>query len=179
MRLIAEICRRKGIRKVVFSPGSRSAPLAIAFSDIPEIECIVIPDERVAAYFALGMAQQLSEAVAVVCTSGTAVLNLSPAVCEAFYQNVSLLLLTADRPEGASGSGENQSILQENIFSNYTLSNYAIDGDANTKKELDEVILAISKAIDDTTHGYKGPVHVNIHISEPLYETTDKNFLPI
>ncbi len=174
VRLIAEICRRKGIRKVVFSPGSRSAPLAIAFSDIPEIECIVIPDERVAAYFALGMAQQLSEAVAVVCTSGTAVLNLSPAVCEAFYQNVPLLLLTADRPEGASGSGENQSIIQENIFSNYTLSNYAIDGDANTKKELDEVILAISKAIDDTTHGYKGPVHVNIHISEPLYETTDE-----
>src|ERR1019366_7057086 len=73
VQLIAEICRRKGIRKVVFSPGSRSAPLVIAFSKISEIECIVIPDERVAGYFAMGMAQQLHQTVAVVCTSGTAV----------------------------------------------------------------------------------------------------------
>src|SRR6476620_5330442 len=108
VRLIVEICYRKGIRKVVFSPGSRSAPLVIAFSSIPDIECIVIPDERVAGYFALGMAQQLGETVGLVCTSGTAVLNLAPAVCEAFYQNIPLLVLTADRPEGAANNGENQ-----------------------------------------------------------------------
>src|SRR5579863_7371776 len=72
VRLLVEACRRNGIRKVVFSPGSRLAPLVIAFSQIPEIEHLVIPDERVAGYFALGMAQQLRETVAVVCTSGTA-----------------------------------------------------------------------------------------------------------
>ncbi len=174
VRLIAEICRRKGIRKVVFSPGSRSAPLVIAFSSIPEIECIVIPDERVAGYFALGMAQQLGETIALVCTSGTAVLNLSPAICEAYYQNIPLLVLTADRPEGAVNNGENQAIMQENIFGNYVMSSYEVDGDAGKKKELEEIISSISKAIDDTTYGFKGPVHVNIHISEPLYETTDE-----
>ena len=116
VRIIAETCMRKGIRKVVFSPGSRSAPLVIAFSQIKEVECIVIPDERSAGYFALGMAQQLGETVVVVCTSGTAVLNLAPAVCEAFYQQVPLLILTADRPQEAVEKGENQAIIQDNIF---------------------------------------------------------------
>ncbi|MDB5281191.1 MAG: 2-succinyl-6-hydroxy-2,4-cyclohexadiene-carboxylic acid synthase/2-oxoglutarate decarboxylase, partial [Bacteroidota bacterium] len=117
--VIAEVCKRKGIRKVVFSPGSRSAPLAIAFSNIPEKECIVLPDERVAGYFALGMAQQLRETVAVVCTSGTAVLNLAPAICEAYYQQIPLLVLTADRPLDLIGLGENQAIDQQGIFSNF------------------------------------------------------------
>ena len=80
VRLIAEVCSAKGIRYAVFSPGSRSAPLVIAFSQIPEIECIVIPDERVAGYFALGLAQQTGIPVAVICTSGTAVLNLGPSL---------------------------------------------------------------------------------------------------
>ncbi len=178
VRLIAEICRRKGIRKVVFSPGSRSAPLVIAFSVYPEIECLVIPDERVAGYFALGMAQQLGETIAVVCTSGTAVLNLAPAVCEAFYQNIPLLVITADRPEGAANAGENQAIMQENIFGNHILSKYSIDGDTANRKELEEIIVQVGQAIDDTIHGYKGPVHVNVHMSEPLYETTGDN-LPV
>lgn len=175
VRFIADVCARKGIRKVVFSPGSRSAPLVIAFSQIIEIECLVIPDERVAGYFALGMAQQLGEPVAVVCTSGTAVLNLAPAICEAYYQNIPLLVLTADRPEGAVNNGENQAIMQENIFSNYVMSSHEVDGDAQTKKDLEEVIASINKAIDDTTYGFKGPVHVNVHISEPLYETTGED----
>lgn len=174
VRLIAEMCRRKGIRKVVFSPGSRSAPFVIAFKAIPEIECMVIPDERVAGYFALGLAQQLGETVAVVCTSGTAVLNLGPAVCEAFYQNIPLLLLTADRPDGAVNNGENQAIMQDNIFGNHALARYSVDGDVTTRKELDALVQTIGKAIDDTTHGYVGPVHVNVHIDEPLYETTDE-----
>src|ERR1043165_7143786 len=130
VRLIAEICNRKGLRKVVFSPGSRSAPLVIAFSSIPDIECLVIPDERVAGYFALGMAQQLKEPVAVVCTSGTAVLNLAPAVCEAFYQQIPLLLLTADRPAELIGIGENQAINQHEIFRNYIRASYTIDREA-------------------------------------------------
>src|SRR5437868_6825744 len=110
VRAIAEACRRSGITKAVFSPGSRSAPLVIAFSQIPEIECIVIPDERAAGYFALGMAQSLNAPVAVICTSGTAVLNLAPAVCEAYYQKLPLLVITADREAGAHLKGENQVI---------------------------------------------------------------------
>lgn len=176
IRLLAETCQRKGIRKVVFSPGSRSAPLVIAFSQIPEIECIVIPDERVAGYFALGLAQQLQQTVAVVCTSGTAVLNLSPAVCEAYYQNVPLLLLTADRPYGAVGKGENQAIMQEGIFGVHVVFDISIDGDVEEENDLKELYTQVSTAIDETSNGYIGPVHVNVHLSEPLYKTTEEDF---
>ena len=120
MRLLVQLCKQKGIRKVVFSPGSRSAPLVIAFTQCPEIECLVVPDERSAGYFALGMAQRTRETVAIVCTSGTAVLNLSPAVCEAFYQKIPLLILTADRPPEMIDKGENQAIHQKNVFAPHT-----------------------------------------------------------
>jgi len=177
VRIIADVCCLKGIRTVVFSPGSRSAPLVIAFSQLPDAECIVIPDERVAGYFALGIAQQTGEPVALVCTSGTAAVNLAPAVCEAFYQNIPLLVLTADRPEGAANNGENQAIMQENIYGNHVVSRYTINGDLAAQKALEEIAEQINNAVEDTLYGYKGPVHVNVHISEPLYETTDA-FLP-
>ena len=168
VRLIAEICQKKGIRKAVFSPGSRSAPLVIAFSQIAEIECIVIPDERVAGYFALGMAQQLREPVVVVCTSGTAVLNLAPAVCEAYYQYVPLLVLTADRLEGAAMNGENQAIEQSGVMEEFTITERDIDGDAETKEEIDEVaeVMLYSFEILQKT---QMPAHINIRMDEPLY----------
>jgi 2-succinyl-5-enolpyruvyl-6-hydroxy-3-cyclohexene-1-carboxylate synthase len=177
VRLIADICRRKGVRKVVFSPGSRSSPLVIAFSQIPEIECIVIPDERVAGYFALGMAQQLREAVALVCTSGTAVLNLAPAVCEAFYQFIPLLVLTADRPTGASLKGENQAIMQDDLLKEYTVFSSKInaeDEEALSKNTFSKVLNQAFKAMEGSS---PGPAHINIHLEEPLYETDDEQLV--
>lgn len=168
IQLIAETCRRKGIRKVVFSPGSRSAPLVIAFSQIPEIECIVIPDERVAGYFALGLAQQTRQTVAVICTSGTAVLNLLPAACEANYQEVPLLFITADRPRGATEKGENQAIYQESIFAYYALD---LEIDADNDRTLN-VIKTVEEAIFHT-EDWKQPARINVHISEPLYQTVE------
>ncbi len=176
IRLLAEICRQKGIRKVVFSPGSRSAPMVFAFSQIPEIECLVIPDERVAGYFALGLAQQLKQTVAVVCTSGTAALNLGPAVCEAFYQHVPLLLLTADRPEGAVNKGENQAIWQDDIFADHIVLNDTIDGDASSEEELAQFAYDVNEAIDEIANDFPGPVHLNVRLSEPLYEFNDEAF---
>jgi 2-succinyl-5-enolpyruvyl-6-hydroxy-3-cyclohexene-1-carboxylate synthase len=171
VRLIAETCHARGIRKVVFSPGSRSAPLVIAFSQIPDIECIVIPDERVAGYFAMGMAQQLRETVAVVCTSGTAVLNLLPACCEAFYQQIPLLFLTADRPPGASANGENQAINQIDLFEDFA-TDFIIDADNDSAAS---IIRTTEVAIFDT-QTIKKPARINIHLQEPLYDLTDKNF---
>ena len=171
VKLIAEICRRKGIRKVVFSPGSRSAPLVIAFSQITEIECLVIPDERVAGYFALGMAQQLRETVAVVCTSGTAVLNLAPAVCEAYYQQLPLLIITADRPVDVIGLGENQAIDQLEVYANFIRHSFVVSED----DDLDWVANAITKAVDATFIPALGPVHVNIHLKEPLYDFSEED----
>lgn len=92
------LCTKYGLKKVVCSPGSRNAPIIIALDEHPEIETFVIHDERVAAFYALGMAQELNEPVAVVCTSGSAMLNYYPAVAEAYYRSIPLIVLSADRP---------------------------------------------------------------------------------
>lgn len=167
---IAATCRQAGIKTVVFSPGSRSAPLVIAFNQYPEIECLVIPDERVAGYFALGIAQQTHETVGIVCTSGTALLNLAPAVCEAFYQKIPLLLLTADRPPEAIGLGENQAIDQREIYQNYIKDSRSIDADKQSEMQ---IAIIVNDAINTTQTKGAGPVHINIHLREPLYEMSD------
>ena len=173
--MMADICRSKGIRYAVFSPGSRSAPLVVAFSQTPEIECIVIPDERVAGYFALGLAQQTQKPVVVICTSGTAVLNLGPSLCEAHYQHISMLYLTADRPVGAEEKGENQAISQAHLFHKMTNGSYDIDGDMDTEvEELKWTLQSFSEMIDETTESVPGPVHINVRLSEPLYEFADE-----
>ena len=172
VRLIADACKAKGIRYAVFSPGSRSAPLVIAFSQIPEIEYIVIPDERSAGYFALGLAQQTGIPVAVICTSGTAVLNLGPALCEAFYQHIPLLFLTADRPEGAADKGENQAINQAFLFKEMTNGSYDVNADVTGVEEIKSMGGQIELAIHQTAQPVPGPVHVNVRLSEPLYELT-------
>ncbi len=97
---LAEICHRKGIRRIVISPGSRSAPLIRIFYTVFGENCISIADERSAAYFALGMALYEQNTVVLICTSGTAVLNYAPALAEAFYQHVPLLAITADQAKG-------------------------------------------------------------------------------
>jgi 2-succinyl-5-enolpyruvyl-6-hydroxy-3-cyclohexene-1-carboxylate synthase len=171
IQALAEVCRIKGIRHVVFSPGSRSAPLVIAFSQIKEMTTTVIPDERVAGFFALGIAQQSHQPVAVVCTSGTAVLNLAPAICEAYYQQVPLLILTADRPAEYIGIGENQAIAQTGIYANYIRGSYTLPETSA------EAASMTAEAIDLTMLGCPAPVHINIPLREPLYGTTDAPIL--
>ena len=83
----------------MISPGSRNAPLTIGFTNHDFFECYSIVDERSAGFFALGMAQQLQQPVALVCTSGSALVNYYPAVTEAFYSRVPLVVISADRPE--------------------------------------------------------------------------------
>ena len=163
IQALAEVCRIRGIKHIVFSPGSRSAPLVIAFSQISEIRSTVIADERVAGFFALGIAQQFRQPVAVVCTSGTAVLNLAPAICEAYYQQVPLLILTADRPQEYIGIGENQAINQTEIYKNYIRASFTLPD------SLAEAANITAEAIELTTQGYGAPVHINIPLREPLY----------
>ena len=123
---IPEICAHHGVKKVVITPGSRNAPLIFAFTAQPEMECLSITDERSAAYFALGMAQQSSEAIALVCTSGTAVLNFAPAIAEAYYQNLPLLIFTADRPAELIDHEDGQTLRQTNIFANYIKASFEL-----------------------------------------------------
>ncbi|MBD3723519.1 MAG: 2-succinyl-5-enolpyruvyl-6-hydroxy-3-cyclohexene-1-carboxylic-acid synthase [Flavobacteriaceae bacterium] len=164
---VIEICRLQGIKHIIISPGSRNAPLTIGFSNNPNFKCYSIVDERCAAFFALGIAQQLREPTAVVCTSGSALLNYYPAVSEAFYSQIPLVVISADRPHDKIDIGDGQTIRQENVYANHILFNANLS--ENASKEND---FLIQKAIT-ISKTEKGPVHINVPFEEPLYETED------
>ena len=110
---IASICAGHGVKTAIISPGSRSAPLTLAFVRHPDIETKVISDERSAAFIAMGMAQVQQKPVVLICTSGSAAFNYAPAVAEAFFQQIPLLVLTADRPPEWIDQYDGQTIRQD------------------------------------------------------------------
>ncbi|MFK5957795.1 MAG: 2-succinyl-5-enolpyruvyl-6-hydroxy-3-cyclohexene-1-carboxylic-acid synthase [Lutibacter sp.] len=160
-------CIHYTINTVVISPGSRNAPLIIGFNEAKEIETLSIVDERCAAFFALGIAQQTRKPVALVCSSGSALLNYYPAIAEAFYSNIPLIVISADRPKYLIDVGDGQTIRQENVFANHSLFN------ANLK--VSNSNLQLKQAIE-TAINKKGPVHINVPFDEPLYETEEIDF---
>lgn len=164
---VIQLCEAKGIHHVVISPGSRNAPLTIGFSAHQTIKTYSCVDERSAAFFALGMAQQLQQPVAIVCTSGSAVLNYYPAVAEAFYSRIPLVVISADRPKHLIDVGDGQTIRQENVFENH------IEFSANLKENEKENQLLINQAINCAIAN-NGPVHINVPFAEPLYDTQEK-----
>ena len=113
---IAEICARKGIKKAIICPGSRNAPLTLAFARHPKIECFSVPYERSAGFIGMGMALKSNSPVVLICTSGSAAYNFAPAVAEAFFSQTPLIVLTADRPIEWIGQLDGQTIFQDNIF---------------------------------------------------------------
>ena len=120
VQILAHTCKELGIFNFVISPGSRNAPLAIHFSETDEFNCYSIVDERSAAFVALGMAKSLKKPVAVICTSGSAAANYYPAVTEAFYQNVPLLIFSADRPVDYVDLFDGQTIRQNQLFQQHS-----------------------------------------------------------
>ena len=171
---LARLCAAKGIRNAVISPGSRSAPLVIAFSEQEGIECLQVIDERSAAFFAMGMAQQLHAPVALICTSGSAVLNYGPAIAEAFYQRIPLLVLTADRPEEWVDQGEGQAIRQHGVLSLHMKRSVQLPRDPADELSKWHCGRLINEAIDATLLPMAGPVHVNVPFAEPLYGTSEE-----
>ncbi len=188
-------CKARGIEHIVISPGSRNAPLTLSFSEDPYFSCFSIVDERSAAFFALGMAQQLQKPVVLVCTSGSALLNYYPAIAEAFYSDISLVVLSADRPPHKIDIGDGQTIRQDHVFerhigfsTNLKLDiRRAIEGQFHnsekSKAEISKNESQISiQEFNDTeintalTYAlqHQVPVHINIPFEEPLYEFTDK-----
>ena len=125
-QIVVSACYQFNIDTVVISPGSRSAPLTIGFCNHPEIETLSVVDERCAAFFALGIAQQTQKPVAILCTSGSALLNYYPAIAEAFYSNIPLVVISADRPKHLIDIGDGQTIRQENVFENHILCDHLI-----------------------------------------------------
>ena len=166
---LVEICYKSGIRDVVFSPGSRNAPLVIAFNADGRFNLKVIPDERVAAFFALGLSIASQQPTVLCCTSGSAALNYAPAISEAYYQHVPLMVLTADRPSEMIDQGIGQSIRQNNVFANYIKGSYQFLEEVTEERLLIKNDETVSEAIHLSMKGDKGPVHINLPFKEPLY----------
>ena len=165
---IIAACRIFEIQTVVISPGSRNAPLTIGFSNHEDFETLSIVDERCAAFFALGIAQQKQKPVALVCTSGSALLNYYPAIAEAYYSQIPLVVISADRPSHLIDIGDGQTIRQENVFHNHILFSANLkENDSNSN------CIKLSKAFS-LLHKVKGPIHINAPFDEPLYETVNK-----
>ncbi len=173
VQLIVEQCVAKGMRHVVCSPGSRNAPLVIAFNQHPEVECIVIPDERCAAFYALGISQQTSRLVGVACTSGSASLNYYPAIAEAYYQQIPLIVFTADRPISWVNQGDGQTIVQHEVFKNHIRYSITLPEFAGGEEYEWYINRECSEALFKANGNIKGPVHFNLPFSEPLYSQED------
>ncbi|ASN04910.1 2-succinyl-5-enolpyruvyl-6-hydroxy-3-cyclohexene-1-carboxylic-acid synthase [Virgibacillus necropolis] len=159
---------RSGLTEVVISPGSRSTPLAMTIVEHPGMKQWVIIDERSAAFFALGMAKQLNRPVAIVCTSGTAAANYFPAIVEAYYSRVPLVVLTADRPHELRDVGAPQSIDQLKMYGDYVKWFHEMGLPDADPKMLNYARSKASRAIHVANEGNAGPVHVNIPFREPL-----------
>ncbi|MCM4168200.1 2-succinyl-5-enolpyruvyl-6-hydroxy-3-cyclohexene-1-carboxylate synthase [Arenibacter antarcticus] len=194
-------CKARGIKNIVISPGSRNAPLTIGFTEDPFFKCFSIVDERCAAFFALGIAQQLREPVVILCTSGSALLNYYPAISEAFYSDIPLVVISADRPPYKVDVGDGQTIRQENVFENHIAygANLKLDVSHATDKirKYDALSLmgtdvgiaqqAVQEfndtALDNALNlawSQNSPVHINVPFEEPLYDVvTETTLIPM
>lgn len=168
IRNLVDICYKRGLRDIVFSPGSRNAPLVIAFNADDRFTTYCIPDERVAGFFALGISLQKQIPCMLCCTSGSAALNYAPAICEAYYQSIPMLVLTADRPENKIDQGVGQSMRQKNMYTNYVNGSYQLSSKTDTYA-LEQNKRIVNQAINLSYHR-NGPVHINIPLVEPLYQ---------
>ena len=174
VQLIVDQLLAYGIRKVVVSPGSRNAPFSIAFDEHPEIETFVVHDERSAGFIALGMAQELGEAVALCCTSGSACLNYYPSISEAFYRSIPLFVLTADRPAIWINHGDGQTIVQRDVFKNHILGSLELDEDLFNQTSFETHQRELASLLQINKSNWKGPIHLNVGLNEPLYQTVEK-----
>ncbi|SNC59682.1 2-succinyl-5-enolpyruvyl-6-hydroxy-3-cyclohexene-1-carboxylate synthase [Hymenobacter gelipurpurascens] len=166
---IPEICAQLGITDVVLSPGSRCAPLTIAFARHPAIKVRTVPDERAAAFIGLGLAQTQRRAVALVCTSGTAGLNYAPAVAEAFFQQIPLVVFTADRPPEWIDQLDGQTVRQTDLYGAHAKGSFTFPADTTHADAKWHATRVVSEAIGLAEQFPAGPVQVNIPLREPFY----------
>lgn len=166
-RCLVEILEKSGVKDVVACPGSRNSPLLIALSRSKTIKTTMVIDERSAGFIALGIASISMRPVGIVCTSGTAVLNFSPAVAEAYYRKVPLIVISADRPMEWIDQDDSQTLRQPGVLQNFVKKSYDIPGFETpdmrwfSNRTINDAMLTAAAAP-------AGPVHINIQISEPL-----------
>lgn len=171
--ILADLLIAHGVKHVVLSPGSRNAPLIIAISRREDLKCHVVIDERSAAFIALGMSIQSGSPVAIVCTSGTALLNYAPAVAEAYYRHIPLVVISADRPEEWIDQDDSQTLWQQDALAPYVKRSCDIcaridfpNGKWWTERMINDVLL-------EAVNSRPGPVHINVRLDAPLNTQTD------
>ena len=190
---VVALCKAHGVKQIVISPGSRNAPLILGFTSDPFFECFSVVDERSAGFFALGLSQQSRIPTALVCSSGSAMLNYYPAVSEAFYSRIPLLILSADRPPYMVDIGDGQTIRQAGVFGKH------VGFEANLEQDLTHATEKIApfttpvypdvtaypkiqKSVQERNENHidqairtaikeQLPVHLNVPLEEPLYGT--------
>jgi 2-succinyl-5-enolpyruvyl-6-hydroxy-3-cyclohexene-1-carboxylate synthase len=166
---IAQLCSLKGLSQAIVCPGSRCAPLTLAFVNHPGFKTRTISDERSAAFIATGIAQQTSTPVVLVCTSGSAAYNFAPAVAEAYYQRIPLIILTADRPTEWIDQWDGQTIQQEGLYGKHVKKSFQLP---EAERHVD-VSWHINRIVNEAVNLSKdfpcGPVHINVPLREPLY----------
>ncbi len=172
--LLADIFVKKGLSDIIISPGSRNAPIIFAFANHPAIKALSIIDERSAGFFALGMSLEKGKATAIACTSGSAALNYAPAIAEAFYQKIPLLIFTADRPPELIDVGDGQTIRQKDVYSHYIKASFELPEEIESPAAFILAGKMINRAIDLAHYPEPGPVHINLPFSEPLYNIVEK-----
>ncbi|MEL0183882.1 MAG: thiamine pyrophosphate-binding protein [Bacteroidota bacterium] len=193
-------CELHGIQNVVISPGSRNSPLAFGFASNPKFNCFSIIDERSAGFFALGISQQTKKPTVLLCTSGSALLNYAPSVSEAFFSQIPLIIISADRPKHKIGIGDSQTIFQEQVFGKNILESKALMQDVNhntdellksntqkilKKNSTDRSIRKLQNDIQTSNDkiiknsfskclSSLKPIHINVPFEEPLYNFQEK-----
>ena len=172
---LAELCVRKGIVNAILCPGSRSAPLTLAFARIKKIKCWTFSDERSAAFIAMGMAQTTHVPSVLVCTSGSATYNFAPAIAEAFFQRIPMIVFTADRPPEWIDQFDGQTIRQKALYGNHVKKYFELPVDYSHPDAAWHANRIVNEAINLSQTEPKGPVHVNAPFREPLYASVSKN----
>lgn len=175
---VAELVQT-GITEVVVSPGSRSTPMAMVMAEHPDLKLHIHVDERSAAFFALGIAKILKKPVAILCTSGTAAANYYPAIVEAHYSRVPLIVLTADRPHELRDVGAPQAIDQNRLYGHHVKWFAEMALPENTVEMLRYVRTVCARAAAVATQAPAGPVHLNFPFREPLIPKMDEELFQV
>lgn len=173
---LVEILSQLGVEEAVICPGSRNAPLMLALARNPKIRCYSISDERSAGFFGLGLVLKSQKPVILCCTSGSAGLNFAPAVVEAFFQELPLLIFTADRPAEWIGQWDGQTIYQKELYGKHVKK--FIDFPTQKLLQPEEYLHVGLGAFQTSMAEPKGPVHFNIPIAEPFYPQRDESLPP-
>ena len=167
INILTSLLVAHGIRHAVVCPGSRNAPIVHNLNECPDITCYPVTDERSAGFYALGMTQALQQPVVVCVTSGTALLNLAPAVAEAYYQHRPLVVISGDRPQQWIDQLDGQTLPQPDVLGRFVRKAVSLPEISSPEQHW-----YCNRLINEALIQRNAPVHINVPISEPLFDFT-------